>query len=58
MAVCPHCDQPLELPVEERTPISVQRDGTRTLTRPDVFTCVSCGSVLFATVSRELNTEE
>lgn len=58
MASCPHCDQPLELIVEERTPVPVQRDDTQTLTHPDVFTCASCGSVLFATVSRELNTEE
>jgi hypothetical protein len=50
--------QSLELTVEENVTVPVHRDETQTLTHPDVFACVSCGSVLFATVSRELNREE
>lgn len=57
MATCPHCDQPLELTVEEGVRVPIHRDEGRTLTHPDVFACHSCGSVLFATVSRELRSE-
>lgn len=57
MAACPHCDHPLELMIEEQVAVPVHRDGTETLTHPDVFACSSCEAVLFATVSRELSKE-
>ena len=55
MASCPHYNHSLELTVEEQVAVPVHRDGTETLTHPDVFACSACESVLFATVSRELS---
>ena len=55
MASCPHCNHSLELAIEEQVAVPVHRDGSETLTHPDVFACSSCESVLFATVSRELS---
>jgi hypothetical protein len=45
------------LTIEEQVAVPVHRNGTETLTHPDVFACCSCKSVLFATVSRELSEE-
>lgn len=53
MVTCPHCDSPLELSVEPAE-VTVHRDESSERIEPDVFACHSCGSVLFATVSREL----
>ena len=53
MAVCPHCSEPLELSVEPAE-VDVHRAESTETIEPDVFTCHSCGAVLFATVSREL----
>ncbi|EMA37075.1 hypothetical protein [Natronobacterium lacisalsi] len=56
MAICPHCDDPLELSVGPEEVTVHRDDGTETI-EPDVFTCHSCDAVLFATVSRELEGE-
>lgn len=53
MVNCPHCTESLELSVEAAA-VTVHQDGSSQTIEPDVFKCHSCGSVLFATVSREL----
>jgi hypothetical protein len=53
VANCPHCENDLELEIEPDTVTVHDGETTRTL-EPDVFTCRTCGAVLFATVSREL----
>ncbi|AGB36193.1 hypothetical protein [Natronococcus occultus] len=54
MAICPHCEEPLEVEVEPDA-VTVHEDGETKTIEPDVFTCYACDAVLFATVSRELD---
>jgi hypothetical protein len=53
MASCPHCGDPLELSVTPADVTVHDGDASQTI-QPDVFECHSCGSVLFATVSSEM----
>lgn len=54
MVDCPHCGASLELVVEPAT-VPVHREERTDEIEPDVFRCAACESVLFATVSRELD---